>query len=562
MSEEKPSPDLFDLKMLPAWASESPNENRYADFAGEEMDQRGPRDRRGGGGERHNRGPRPPRRNEPRRETRDGRERDRRSSPQGRPAELSRVREEPTYAPPPVVDVRFLPDPRALENVLAQIKGSHLAYSVFSLARMFLEKPERYDVRLKAKEKALFQMGESGAVATERSVLENGAFARELENFYRTEVTQSDPIKGNFTSVARDRVSGALLGPTNHHAYQQKLRALYEQRYSRRMSFPDFQRQIEIVNDPEVVERWKEEARNVTTYTTTKEEPPQTFTSAAETERHFRLNHLAGLLRENAEMTVDGVVSRRLPDRALGRLIENAWAQEFRSPSKMMQELISAFPASGLHIFRHRKGMLFVAPVRPRPISHGSASLSPSINAVLRVLTEAPGVSRKHLLEKMSPAENAGTAQPDDVEKRKLTIASDLRWLVSEGYVIEFNDGTLDLARAKAPAPAPKEKPGAPKERGGRRDGGEKTAAPEQPAATETAPNEQIGELPSMAEEAPGEPTASAAASGAAPAEAASDEVSLGTPPNEVPSDPATPNDSAPRVDSPVESNEPQLPEA
>jgi hypothetical protein len=36
----------------------------------------------------------------------------------------------------------------------------------------------------------------------------------------------------------------------------------------------------------------------------------------------------------------------------------------------------------------------------------------------------------------------------------KLSLASDLRWLISEGYVIEFNDGTLELPRAKAPAPA------------------------------------------------------------------------------------------------------------
>ena len=31
------------------------------------------------------------------------------------------------------------------------------------------------------------------------------------------------------------------------------------------MSFPDFQRQIEIVSDPAVVEQWKEQARSVTT---------------------------------------------------------------------------------------------------------------------------------------------------------------------------------------------------------------------------------------------------------------------------------------------------------
>ena len=46
MSEEKAAPDLFDLKFLPAWVKEAPNENPYANFAGEENGPAGPRDRR------------------------------------------------------------------------------------------------------------------------------------------------------------------------------------------------------------------------------------------------------------------------------------------------------------------------------------------------------------------------------------------------------------------------------------------------------------------------------------------------------------------------------------
>ena len=38
----------------------------------------------------------------------------------------------------------------------------------------------------------------------------------------------------------------------------------------------------------------------------------------------------------------------------------------------------------------------------------------------------------------------------EEVEPRKLALASDLRWLINEGYLIEFNDGSLDLPRGKA----------------------------------------------------------------------------------------------------------------
>ena len=323
MPEERDAPDLLDLKFLPAWVKETPNENAYAHYAGDEGRAIGEREgrgseRRGGGGDRHGRGPRPPRGREGERRPRE-RDRERRPGTQ-RPPEAHRP--QAPAAPPPAVKVRFVPDARVLESVLAQIKAGHLAYSVFSLARMFLDKPERYDVHLQAETAALFQLGENGPVASDRLVLENTAFQSERNRFYQSEVTQSEPIKGNFTSVARCRLSGVFLGPTNHHAYQSQLRNLYEQRFSRRMSFPEYQRQIEIVTSPEAVERWKEEARSVTTYTTLQEETPVTFNSLAETERHFRQTYLPGLVHSSMELTLDGVVSRRLADRALGRVIE------------------------------------------------------------------------------------------------------------------------------------------------------------------------------------------------------------------------------------------------
>src|SRR4029079_18729537 len=138
-------------------------------------------------------------------------------------------------------------------------------------------------------------------------------------DFYQVNVVETDPIKGSFSNVARCRLSGTLLGPTIHHAYHPQLRSLFEQRFSRRMSFADYQRQIEIVSDPAVVERWKEETRKITTYVTLREETPLTFSSAAEAERHFRSNYLPTLIRNVEDVTVGGTPSRSYPARILNR---------------------------------------------------------------------------------------------------------------------------------------------------------------------------------------------------------------------------------------------------
>src|SRR5438270_8366314 len=354
--------DLIDLKFLPAWVKEDWSAARHAGFEGEEEQthwsregmRRRPRPRRDRQGEEKN--------------GRDRREREDRKALDHRDRKRSRDfparREPPTQPVLPQLDVHFLPQTTALENVAAQIKSGTAAYSVYALARLFLQKPERYHVRVKTKDASpLFRLGESNAISTNRFALENSAFRLLREKFYTTKVTLNDPIKGDFSSVARERTTGALLGPTNHHSYQPKLRRLYEQHFSRRMSFLDFQRQIENVGDPGLVEQWKEEARKVTTFVTRQEETAQTFNTEAEAERHFREKYLPALITETPKAEIDGVTSRRLPDRGIARLIENAWSAEVRSPSTMMQELAGRFRGSGLQLFRHRKGILFVSSI-------------------------------------------------------------------------------------------------------------------------------------------------------------------------------------------------------
>jgi len=427
--------DLLDLKLLPAWVKE-PAEGRIYQYAGGEEDGR---QSRAPNRSRRDRAPRP-RESKISRESQNGRDRRTRGRNHGDRRKVFRA------IAPPDITVRFLPYSPAFDNVVAQIKSASVAYSIFALARLFLEKPERYDVRLTTRaESPVYQLGENGAMSPDRDFLERNAFRFAREDFYKIDTTQSDPIKGNFSNVARCGLSGTLLGPTNHHNYQPQLRSLYEQRFSRRMSFAEYQRQIEIVNDPALIERWKEEARTVTTYTTLRDETPATFASAAEAERHFRSNYLPGLVRSVEEVTIGGVLSRSLPDRALNRAIEDAWTRETHSPSNMMQELAARFRQAGLNVFRHRRGMLFVSPIRMRAFVHEQGGVSPSVNAILGAVAATPGINRKELAEKL-----VFDLSTEDAESRKLALASDLRWLITEGHVIEFNDSSLDLPRKKA----------------------------------------------------------------------------------------------------------------
>src|SRR5438874_11702103 len=165
-----PSPseplDLIDLKFLPAWVKEDWSATRHAGFEEEEQEA-WPRS----GGDRPTRPPRHRRGDEKNRRRSDRGERAERQPLDRKDRKRSRDfparREAP--APPvlPQLDVHFLPQAAAFENVAAQIKSGTVAYSVYALARLFLQKPERYHVRVKTKNASpLFPLGESNAIAT------------------------------------------------------------------------------------------------------------------------------------------------------------------------------------------------------------------------------------------------------------------------------------------------------------------------------------------------------------------------------------------------------------
>ena len=276
--------ELVDLKMLPAWVSEPAPTERFAQHEGEDRPEHRGRDRRQGNRKRPTPNvQRPTSKADKQRVGRDRPPRGRfgKRPERGRQDRQRRDRPHLVERPLPPIAVKFLPRFSAFENVVVQIKSGSVGYSLFALARLFLEKATRHDVQLTAPpESPIFQLGENGAVSVDRQFLERNAFRFAQKDFYKTDITETEPLKGNFTNVARCRLSGTLLGPTNHHDYQRRLRNLYEQRFSRRMSFPDYQRQIQIVTDPAEIEKWKEDARKVTTYSTLREETPVTFSSA------------------------------------------------------------------------------------------------------------------------------------------------------------------------------------------------------------------------------------------------------------------------------------------
>jgi hypothetical protein len=574
-------PADFDLKLMPDWLKEPAGKNPYADYEGRDEDprRRGRDDWGGGGGrgrgdDRRGRpggGQRPggPPRGDARRDDRPrkdgpagarkpdgnrpaGRQDDRRGRPgeQRRPDDRDRAAAQAPQTPPANVSIEFFPDENCSLSIARQVKSTHRAYSLFDLARMFLARPERHRLKITTKTvaEALFQVGENGPIWTDRAAAERAAFPIARSKYYVEVTEQKEAPKGNFINVARCRANGVLLGPTSYHGYQPALRRLFDERFSRRMSYQDFLREIEVVNDPALVEQWKQQASSVSVFhlapkpvekpkaAETKAEaapvivelpveetpvaesaevpapeaptepveaaaeapePPAApeeaapaydgpvFNSLSEVEQHFRENYLPGLIRTGSSFHLSGEASKTLTDRGIASAVRQAWEQERGFPGQMMHQLRQQFSRSGLHVFKHRKRMQFVSLIRPAPMENGS--LSPSVAEILQVVQANATCNRASLATAILGADESAVDQA-----RKSTLATDLRWLIETGRVIEFSDGRLELPLAPAkPEPG---KPGAASKPAGE-------AAPEAPAAESATVSEPIAETPAPVEE-------------------------------------------------------------
>ena len=106
-------------------------------------------------------------------------------------------------------------------------------------------------------------------------------------------------------------MSGAILGPPNYHDYQNQLRKLHAEKFSR-MPFDMFKARVKIVKDEAVVKKWIEEQSFKTEYICLNVPEPLKLATLEEVEKHFRATHKDSIIKPVETLIVAGVPSRSL----------------------------------------------------------------------------------------------------------------------------------------------------------------------------------------------------------------------------------------------------------
>jgi len=539
MSDEKPSELAFsgiDLasSILPDWAKSSSAPAAVAKLA--ERYDRGDDHSRGGGQRRDGRsGPRRPddRRpaGGPRGGGRDRRDGDKRRDPRRDDRRGDRRddrRDDRRPEPPPVLtgwSASVVPDHRGIDGLAKQIRSSGKAYPLFDLAVLILEQPERYQIALRRESDqapTLFQVNLDGSLWTSEKEAVAHLLARHLDKFYRCDRITIDPPKGSFSCVA---VCGDIvLGPPNHHAYQSRLREVHAARF-RNMPFEAFKGRVQMVKDPEFIEKWKteqsskdqyfprgesdetepaelpepaapepvavEEAPEVTAESLPAAEPvaveegaepvaeaalaeaaepqtpekPQTDALAdmAAVEIHFRATHAASTISPiQGSVEVSGAVVAAASSPSLRQLALNAVNDLRRFPLPLAHVIGQNFAAAGLQIFKAHENITYVSVARPRYLDRTAAPVAEGLSTILDYLEGKPAPARPDQWKALLAMRTA----PEDLAARESALASDLAWLIHQGHVMDYAKRGLEAVRKPKPprehVPKKKHAPAAP----------------------------------------------------------------------------------------------------
>src|SRR5436309_2072336 len=460
----------FDLEMLflPAWAQEPSSAKQYAQYEGREersLDRgpsRGrPQQRRQGGapGARRDEGrPRQDRGGPPR--GKGGRDQASGGERRGPDRGEARERREPREAlqPLPEINLSFLPDEKGVESLARQIKMTGRAYPLFDIAQMILQKSERHAVTFGVAKNAENQPVQPLFVCALDDTLwlsEDEAIGHVLKKhfgtFYQAERTATEPPKGKYTFVAQCGMSGVILGPPNYHDYQNQLRKLHTERFSR-MPFDMYKSRVKIVRDEEVVKKWIDDQSFKTEYLSLNMPEPLRLGSMEAVEKHFREQHKENIIKSVESHTLSGTAARSLRSPQLVRLVRTVWEDQRRFPLQIATVLSQQFAGHGLQFFKVNKTITHVSVARPHYLDMEATPVSEGVKRIVDHINANPKSTRRKLVEALAPVpvspETPAVPPAESAQTPEQTaIVADLHWLIHQGHVIEFANGTLETAK-------------------------------------------------------------------------------------------------------------------
>lgn len=354
--------------------------------------------------------------------------------------------------PAPGVTVTIVPAPEAVHLIGKEILHEARVYPLFDVAQTLLAERGRC--------RAVFESPEPYPFLW-RGLLDESVFltkddaARHLwtsalrTRFIEEETIETEPPKGNYTTVARCGISGEWLGPPNFHAYQTNLRRIHRERYPN-LPFESYTAKVRMEKGEEAVNEWLATMTQKTRWRIRGEGDDAWIEDEAAARRELTLRFFDEAFEEARCVEVNAAIPPAHVSPSLMLSMKQAGNHAKEHPAFLIPSVCKALESEHFPVFK-RKGKLFTGPARPQPLPPGQV-LAERPNIIVEWIRGNEPAKLEGLWLAVSP--EGSTAPPAE-------YAADLYWLLQQGNILLFLDDTLVVQEVRPPA-APPAADGAP----------------------------------------------------------------------------------------------------
>ena len=396
-----------------------------------------------------------------------------------------------TPAAPVPFDIRFLPDQKALSVIAHKVQSGHRAIPLRNLVKLFFENPDSTDVRLEFnaenKDKRFYQCSTCGWFSLSEDDLRSHILSTHFADYFVAEEIEVDPPSGKFSSVGRCGFTGKLLAPPNHHSYAKKIQQMLRTECIGKTE-EEYRSRIELVTDPEVIEKWRQECTKQTVYSPKPQQaspkpheakkpgvavktevapavesapeaepateapaaeapvaeplqpvqPPAAKLSIEEAEDIFSRTILPKLIRSERQVTATHVATKAMSDRTILGAIARAWDREqaiqtaslfFAVRGGLRSRKLSLFRASD----QHREEFV----MHKTPTALDASHAVPELKLIIDYITVHQGCTKTEMLAEL--------IKNDTSPELADSILKQIAFVTERGYVIEYFNGVLAL---------------------------------------------------------------------------------------------------------------------
>lgn len=386
----------------------------------------------------------------------------------------------------PTMEVLFYPEDAPFAKLADVMKRLKRTYQLFDIAELILEKSERFIVLAKnlpsdeGEVKPLYCAQPLNLPFETEQEAKKFALEQAVSEMFEKIQVEAEAPKGNFQFVNKCSISGDLLGAPNWHKYGEHIREYHAEKFPN-MPYEKFLASIETVRDEESVAKWVDQMKTRDAFKL--KEGETVFESYDAACAYVLEQKGAELVKAYEQVRMHGADIAKLPfSSRIRRNVEAIWNKQKHFPIVTANNLRGRLRRAGFTIYkRGSKGFAFVCAVKRKFLLEGD-SLSDTPQKIFDYVAENSGVKAsvmpyKYLnlkapkgLSKAAPlaeehkkqAEGEEVSAPINVEVAEelsaevaaqlKEVSNELLWLISEGYVVEYADGSLQ-ANPRMPKP-------------------------------------------------------------------------------------------------------------